>query len=128
MLHLYVYCRIIPFLIVLGAVMKTVMLGCALAIGVAVGLSACATPEVVQVDQVGDENLDCQQLKAAIDDANRFEREARHDRGVTGTNVAAAVFFWPALIGTYMNTDDALNAARSRQARLTAIYRDRKCA
>lgn len=103
------------------------MLGVVLAMSTAGSLVGCATPEVVQVDQVGDENLDCTQLRAAIEDAARFEREARHDRGVTGTNVAAAAFFWPALIGTYMNTDEAIDAAKSRQERLTAMYRSKNC-
>jgi hypothetical protein len=101
--------------------------GVALALSAASVLCSCATPEVVVVDQVGDESLDCQQLRAAIDDASRFEREARHDRGITGTNVAAAAFFWPALIGTYMNTEEAIEAAKSRQERLTKIYRDKQC-
>ena len=94
---------------------------------VVLALAGCATPMVVQVDQVGDEALACEQLKAAIADAGRFEREARQDRGVTGTNVAAAVFFWPALVGTYMNTDEAIEAARARQQHLTEIYRTRGC-
>ena len=111
----------------MGATLARLIWGLALAMSAAAGLCACATPEVVQVAQLGDENLDCQQLRAAIDDAGRFEREARHDRGITGTNVAAAAFFWPALIGTYMNTDEAIEAAKSRQERLTTIYRDKKC-
>jgi hypothetical protein len=40
---------------------------------------------------------------------------------VTGTNVAAAVFFWPALIATYANTEDAVNAAKDRQKNLAKI-------
>ena len=101
--------------------------GAAFAVAAAGGLGGCANPEVVQVSQIGDDGLDCAQLQAAIDDAGRFERDARHDRGLTGTNVAAAAFFWPALIGTYMNTDEAIDAARSRQERLTAMYRSKHC-
>ena len=94
---------------------------------VTVILSGCATPEVVQVDQVGDAAMSCQQLQAAIDDANRFEQQAREERGVTGTNVAAAILFWPALAGTYVNTEEAIDAAKARRERLTAIYRDKGC-
>jgi hypothetical protein len=97
------------------------------AIACAAALSACATPEVVQVQQAGDTNMSCEQLTTAIADANRFEAEARHDRGVTGTNVAAAVLFWPALAGTYMNTQEAIEAARSRRDHLTVIARQKSC-
>ena len=55
----------------------------------------CASPTVIQRQQVGDENLSCQQLVQAISEAKRFEDDARHERGATGTNVAAALFFWP---------------------------------
>ncbi len=103
--------------------MKKMAMGLFLAFGVA----SCATPPVVEVDQVGDESMNCEQLQAAIADASRFEQEARHDRGVTGTNVAAAVLFWPALVGTYMNTDEAIKAATERQERLKALYRDKHC-
>ncbi len=88
---------------------------------------ACATPAVVQVQQPGDRALSCDGLQTAIEDANRFESEARRERGVTGTNVAAAVLFWPALAGTYMNTDEAINAARQRREYLNRLYTERSC-
>ena len=90
-------------------------------------LAACASPDVVQVSQAGDEALDCGQLQLAIQDAQRFERDARRERGVTGTNVAAAALFWPGLVATWVNTDEAIDAARDRQDSLTAIYRQKGC-
>jgi hypothetical protein len=103
--------------------MKRRILGGALAFG----LSACATPEVVQVTQVGDEAMACEQLEAGIVEAQRFERDAREERGVTGTNVAAAILFVPGLVGTYMNTDEAIDAARDRQELLTDIHQKKGC-
>ena len=94
----------------------------------ALGVSACATPEVVQVTQVGDEALACEQLEAGIVEAQRFERDAREERGVTGTNVAAAILFVPGLVGTYVNTDEAIDAARDRQERLTDLHLKKGCA
>ncbi len=99
----------------------------ALGAALALAISACATPNVVQVQQPGDRSLSCEQLRAGIDEANRFEAEARSDRGVNGTNVAAAVLFWPALVGTYMNTDEAIDAAKARRDHLTAIYSEKSC-
>ncbi len=89
--------------------------------------AGCATPEVVQVRQAGDGDLNCEQLKEQYVDAQEFEAKARKERGVTGTNVAAAVLFWPALIGTNSNTEDAINAAQDRQRRLEKLAADKKC-
>lgn len=90
-------------------------------------VAGCASPEVVEVKQVGDADLNCEQLRAQYEDAQDFEAKARKDRGVTGTNVAAAVLFWPALIATYSNTDDAIDAAKDRQKRLEKLAADKHC-
>lgn len=87
----------------------------------------CATPHVVQAKKVSDVNLSCQQLVAEIEEANRFEKEARDERKVTGKNVAAAILFWPALIGTYSNTEEAIDAAKERRDNLTKIYEQKGC-
>ena len=91
-------------------------------------LAACATPTVVQTRQAGDENLTCEQLKTQIALAQKYEEDARKERGVTGTNVAAALLFLPGLLGTYMNTEDAMRAARDRQSILTEMSAKKRCA
>jgi hypothetical protein len=87
----------------------------------------CASPTVVSVRQPGDANMSCEQLKSAWEDAGEFERQARKERNVTGTNVAAAVFFWPALVATYSNTADAIDAAKERQRYLMRLADGKKC-
>jgi hypothetical protein len=90
-------------------------------------LSACATPHVVETRKVGDANLTCDQISIEILEAERFEREARKERTVTGTNVAAALLFWPALIGTYSNTEEAINAAKERKENLLKTADSKGC-
>lgn len=90
-------------------------------------LVACATPTVVQSTKPNDHNLSCSQLQAEIAEAQEFEKKARDERKVTGKNVAAAVLFWPALLGTYSNTEEAINAAKDRQNNLTKIYQQKNC-
>lgn len=90
-------------------------------------LAACASPEVVQEKQARDETLSCPQLLAAVDEAKEFEKKGRGERKATGTNVAAAIFFWPGLIATYSNTEDAINAAKERQNYLMKLYSEKKC-
>ncbi len=73
-------------------------------------LSACASPTVVQSKQSRSSDMSCDHLKAANAEAQDFEAKVRKERGVTGTNVAAAMLFSPAMIGTYKNTEEAINA------------------
>jgi hypothetical protein len=105
-----------------GATMKKFI-----ALGAVFCLAGCASPEVVQVKQVGDSSMTCEQIKKPNEEAGEFEERARRERKVTGTNVAAAVFFWPALLATYANTDDAITAARDRQKQLTKISDEKSC-
>ncbi|MFA9486438.1 hypothetical protein LU276_09075 [Moraxella haemolytica] len=96
-------------------------------IAAAAVLSACATPHVVQTTKINDHQLSCAQLKSEIAEAKKFEQDARAERKVTGKNVAAALFFIPALFATYANTEEAIDAAKERQAKLTDIYNKKQC-
>ena len=90
-------------------------------------LSACASPTVVDAKQSNDRMMSCDALKSAYTEAKDFETKARKERGVTGTNIAAAIFFWPAMIGTYKNTEEAIDAAKERQKHLETIAAETKC-
>jgi len=94
---------------------------------VAASLTACASPEVVDKRQMGDEQLSCMQLASEIQEAHEFERNAQKEKGITGTNVAAAVIFWPAIIGTYANANDAIKAAKARKEHLVALSTKKGC-
>ncbi len=98
-----------------------------LILAVAIILTACASPEVVKKTKVGDTELGCDGLKNAVAEAEEFEQSARKERTVTGKNVAAAIFFWPALIGTYSNTEEAINAATTRQKYLGKLAETKGC-
>ena len=71
-------------------------------------LAACATPSVVEVVMPGDEELTCGQLNNAYAETERFKEEAESEKGVTGGNVAR-LLFWPSIIGTYMNSNEAIH-------------------
>ena len=91
-------------------------------------ISACATPDVVSIHKIGDEELSCEQIKEQFSEAQDFEKKARRKKGATGTNVAAALFFWPALLTTYSNIEEAVSAARDRQDQLLKIAAKKDCA
>ena len=90
-------------------------------------LSGCATPTVVDTRKAGDTQLTCDQIKLEIAEAERFDKEARKERTVTGTNVVAAIFFWPALLGTYSNTEQAINAAKERKENMYKLADSKGC-
>ena len=90
-------------------------------------LAGCSKPTVVEVVMPGDEELNCGQLKNAYAEAERFKEEAQGEKGVTGGNTARALLFWPAIVGTYMNSNEAIQAADSRKVHLMNIMRDKDC-
>ena len=92
-----------------------------------IAAAGCASPTVVNETEVGDDRLSCAQLEQEMKVAQRYEEAARDERGVTGTNVAAALLFWPGLIATAANTDEAIDAAQERQDHLRELYRARNC-
>ena len=71
-------------------------------------VSDCANPEEVDTRTIGDKKMSCKQISDEYYEADRFEREAKSERGVTGKNVAAGFLFWPALPVTYSNGGDAV--------------------
>lgn len=93
---------------------------CALLVG-------CATPEVVPVRKISDADLPCSALKEQLEEAKEFEKKAGEERTATGGNVARALIFWPALVGTYVNSGDALTAARARQDHLVGLINTKGC-
>jgi hypothetical protein len=98
-----------------------------IALLIVTALAGCATPTVVETRKTGDSSLSCEQIKTEVSEAERFEREARKERTVTGTNVAAAILFWPALLGTYSNTEQAINAARERKENMNKLADKNGC-
>jgi len=90
-------------------------------------LSACATPTVTQVVKPGDTGLSCSQMQNEFSDVQRLKKEADAEKTVTGGNVVRALFFWPAIIGTAMNANEAISAADNRMVHLSNLMREQKC-
>ena len=90
-------------------------------------LAACAKPTVTDVAMPGDETATCSQLKSEYTMARGLIADAEEEKGVTGDNVARLVLFWPAIIGTQMNANEAIDAANARQVHLLNIMRSKQC-
>jgi|GEM_PF-248531 len=90
-------------------------------------LYACATPTVVQSVKPGDNGLSCAQLQNEFADAERFRAEADAEKSVTGGNVVRALFFWPAILGTAANANEAIAAADTRKVHLANQMNQKNC-
>ena len=58
-----------------------------------------------------------------IEEAKRYEEDAREERAVTDTDNAAALFRWPGLMVTYIKTNDVIDAATDKQKCLNGFLR-----
>ncbi len=91
-------------------------------------LGACASPTVVQAVKPGDNGLSCSQLQNEFADAEKFRAEADKEKSVTGGNVVRAIFFWPAILGTAANANEAIAAADTRKVHLANQMNQKGCA
>ena len=89
-------------------------------------VTGCASPTVVQSVKPGDAGLSCAQLQNEYSDAERFKKEAESEKGATGGN-AARLLFWPAIIGTYMNANEAIAASENRKVHLANLMNQKTC-
>ena len=80
-------------------------------------LSACASPTVIQSVKPGDSGLTCAQLQNEYSEAEKMKKDADAEKGVTGGN-AARLLFWPLIVGTYMNANEAIAAADNRKVHI----------
>ena len=74
-------------------------------------VGACASPTVVEKQKANDYSLSCADLEYEMAETEKFRRSAESEKGVTATNAAAFIFFWPAMLATYSNVSDAVKAA-----------------
>lgn len=90
-------------------------------------VSACVSPEVVQTSSVNDNALSCEEIKVQLTQLEEIRAEAAKGKTASGANVAAAILFWPAVIGNYSNAQQALEAANKRNEVLVALSNKKRC-
>ena len=94
---------------------------------IAMMVAGCATPHIVQEVKTSDKGLDCAALQSEIDEARRYETKAEDEKGFTGRNIIAGLLFWPAIVGTYYNANEAIDAAEDRQEHLVELWNEKGC-
>lgn len=96
-------------------------------LGVTLGLSGCATNQKISTNQLSDSSLTCEQIVTQDKGLDDILEKARHNKGVSGANVAAVLLFWPAAIGNYMDADKAEALVVKRKAVLADLHKAKNC-
>jgi len=105
-----------------SSTLKPIML-----IVLSVGLTACVSTKTVTSNQVDDSQLGCASLATRIGEVRSARDYAQANRGASGSNVMAALFFWPALLVNNSNTSDMIKSMEEREGVLTGLYENNTC-
>ena len=87
----------------------------------------CATSQKIQVVQPGDHNLSCDAIKEELAKLSKAEADIESKKGITGTNVAGALFWLPGLAYTYYDAGEATRLVNDRRSGMTALYNSKNC-
>lgn len=90
-------------------------------------VSGCVSPDVVTTTSVSDGTLTCAEIKTQLGQLDEIRAEAKKGKTVSGANVAAALIFWPAVIGNNVNANEAIEAANKRNEVLVALATKKRC-
>lgn len=85
-------------------------------------VSGCATSPKMAPVHVGDNNLTKEQIVCELEKLNAAQQKIDSNKGLTGTNVAAALFWLPGLAYTYYDAGEATRLIEQRRAHLTTLY------
>jgi hypothetical protein len=90
-------------------------------------LAACATSSKIQAVQSGDDKLSCQAIDGELRKLDASLADIDNKKGVTGTNVASALFWLPGLAYTYYDAGEASRLIYERRSHLSALRNDKDC-
>ena len=90
-------------------------------------LSSCAASRKVQVVQTGDRGLSCSQLAAEMKKLDTAQAQVNANKGATGTNTAAALFWLPGVFSTYYDAGQATKQINQRRTHLRTLQRQKGC-
>ena len=91
-------------------------------------LVSCATPKAIDIKQLGDEQMSCNELILAYEKASLASDMAHEEKGATEENILSGLFFFPAYFVTFGTTAHAEYNAASRKEYLLRLYNNKKCA
>jgi len=90
-------------------------------------LAGCSHTQKVATTKPTDSKMTCEEINTEFAQLDNVMSEAKKNKGASGANIAAAVFFWPAAVGNYMDAKDAEELVKERQNNLTALSQKKGC-
>ncbi len=90
-------------------------------------VSACSHTEKVATVKPTDSKMTCADIKTEYADLDTVMSEAKKNKGASGKNIAAAVFFWPAAVGNYVDAKDAEELVEERRRKLAEMGNAKGC-
>jgi len=90
-------------------------------------VAGCATSRKVQVIQMGDDQLTCKELTTQMKGMDKAQANVDSKKGMTGTNVASALFWIPGLAYTYYDAGQATKLISERKSHLIELYNKKGC-
>ena len=90
-------------------------------------IASCATPKPIDVIQVNDQTMSCNELRLAVETASLNEDIAHSNKGVTDGNTLSGLFFFPAYFVTYGTSIHAQYNASERKDHLLRLYNKKDC-
>jgi len=91
-------------------------------------LGGCATSKKMKSVEIGDSKMSCGEMRSELKRIDDAEASVEDKKGVTGTNVAAFLFWLPGLAYTYYDAGQAENAINERRSHINKLYNDHGCA
>ena len=91
-------------------------------------ITSCATPKPIDIIQVNDQAMTCNELRLGIETADLNEDIAHSNKGVTDENILSGLFFFPAYFVTYGTSIHAQYNASERKDHLLRLYNRKDCA
>jgi len=90
-------------------------------------VSACSHTEKVATVKPTDSAMSCADITKEFADLDTVMKEAKKNKGASGANIAAAVFFWPAAVGNYMDAKDSEELVAERREKLAEMGTAKGC-
>lgn len=96
-------------------------------IAACVAITGCVSTKTVSKEQINDVGLSCASIATRIGEVQAARNYAKSNQGLSGSNVAAALFFWPALLVNNSNTSNMIKSMDERESVLIGYYKTNNC-
>jgi hypothetical protein len=97
-----------------------------LAVSLGAVLASCA-PNYSPQGSKPDSDLSCQDIRDELAKGAQTRNEAQGNKGVSGQNVAYALFFFPGIIFNELNNSDVIRKIDERTVTLNRLYAGKGC-